>query len=244
MKKNIKLMILIATSLILFIILFSKPMITQDQSYHNFADQRSFFGIPNAMDVLTNIFFLLAGFLGLNQLLGKGRFKTKSWIVFFLSIVFVAPGSAYYHWAPNDYTLIWDRLPMSVGFMALYVVLLSEHVSINVEKFLGPAVVTGLVSVLVWVMTTDLRFYFWIQFSSFLTIPMILILYPSRFSHKYFYGLTLLAYGLAKVTEVKDAKVFELTHYWISGHSLKHILAAVGIGLLWWMLKIRKNPSS
>jgi hypothetical protein len=206
----------------------------QDQNYHHFIDQRMFFGIPNAMDVLSNIFFLVVGLLGLSIQ------KNRSWLIFFISIVLVAPGSAYYHWAPDDFTLIWDRLPMSMGFMALYVILLSEHVSEKLEKTLPVAVLLGLASVMVWVLTTDLRLYFWIQFSSFLTIPMILILYPSRFSHKSFYVYTLIAYALAKIVETKDELIFEQTHHVISGHSLKHILAAVGIGLLWCMLKVRK----
>jgi hypothetical protein len=207
----------------------------QEQSYHHFVDQRTFLGIPNAMDVLTNIFFLIVGLMGLSIQ------KNRSWLIFFISIVFVAPGSAYYHWSPDDFTLIWDRLPMSAGFMALYVILLSEHVSEKCEKTLPAAVLLGLASVMVWVITTDLRLYFWIQFSSFLTIPMILLLYPSRFSHKYIYALTLGAYGLAKIVEVKDVLVFEQTHHLISGHSLKHILAAIGISLLCWMLKVRNR---
>ena len=219
------------------IVFFSKPVLVQEQSYHQFVDQRMFFGIPNAMDVLTNVFFLIVGLMGLSIQ------KNRAWLVFFISIVFVAPGSAYYHWAPNDFTLIWDRIPMSVGFMALYVILLSEHVSEKLEKTLPLATLLGLASVLVWVITTDLRLYFWIQFSSFLTIPMILILYPSRYSHKSIYAYTLAAYALAKIVEVKDKQVFELTHHLISGHSLKHILAAVGIGLLWWMLKVRKSAN-
>lgn len=236
LNKNLKLICLLAVPIATFLVFFTKPVMVQDQSYHHFIDQRMFFGIPNAMDVLTNIFFLVVGFLGL------AIQKNRSWLIFFISIVLVAPGSAYYHWAPDDFTLIWDRLPMSVGFMALYVILLSEHVSEKLEKTLPVAVLLGLGSVMVWVLTTDLRLYFWIQFSSFLTIPMILILYPSRFSHKSFYVYTLIAYALAKIVEVKDEYVYELTNRMISGHSLKHILAAVGIGMLWWMLKVRKSP--
>jgi hypothetical protein len=236
MKKHLRLLCLLAVPLATFVVFFTKPVMVQVQSYHQFVDQRMFFGIPNTMDVLSNILFLIVGLMGL------AIQKNRSWLVFFISIVLVAPGSAYYHWAPNDFTLIWDRLPMSVGFMALYVILLSEHVSEKLEKTLPIAVLMGLASVMVWVFTTDLRFYFWIQFSSFLTIPMILILYPSRYSHKSIYVYTLIAYALAKIVEVKDALIFEQTHHVISGHSLKHILAAVGIGLLWWMLKVRTSP--
>lgn len=233
MNKHIRLLCLAIVPIATFIIFFTKPVMVQDQSYHHFVDQRSFFGIPNTMDVVSNIFFVVVGLLGI--LVQKNR----SWFVFFISILLVAPGSAYYHWAPDDFTLIWDRLPMSVGFMALYVVMLSEHISERLEGTLPWAVLLGLASVGVWVFTTDLRLYFWIQFSSFLTIPMILLLYPSRYTHRKFYAFTLGAYILAKIVEVKDGQVFELTNHLISGHSLKHILAAVGIGFLWWMLKVR-----
>ena len=240
-KNTIKLLTIIATSLVSFIYFFSKPLLTQDPIYHQFVDTRMFFGIPNAQDVLSNFFFILVGVLGLKETLKTKIQKTNSWIVFFLSIVLVAPGSAYYHWAPDNFTLFWDRLPMSLGFMALYIILLSEHISIKCEKLLPLALVVGVASVLTWIITTDLRFYFWIQFSSFLTIPIILALYPSRYSHKYGYGLTLVLYGLAKWAEVKDHQIFDMTSQMLSGHTLKHILAAMGIAGLWWMIKVRKE---
>ena len=133
------------------------------------------------MDVLSNIFFALVGSIGIFEVLKRQQFLAtkKSWFWFFLSILLIAPGSAYYHWAPTDATLVWDRLPMSMGFMALYIVLLSEHLTVDCQKFLYPSLVLGILSVIVWVLTTDLRFYFWVQFSSFVTIPLILMLFKS-----------------------------------------------------------------
>ena len=125
--------------------------------------------------------------------------------------------------------------------MALFMIMIAEHISVKAEKFLPLALLMGISSVLVWAVTGDLRFYFWIQFSSFIIIPLILILFPSRYSHKYFYGLTLLLYGFAKWSEVKDQEIFTWTNNLLSGHTLKHILAAIGIAGLWWMLKIRKE---
>lgn len=194
------------------------------------------------MDVLTNVFFLFAGGLGLLEVTQQQKLLTrKSWFWFFLSIILIAPGSAYYHWEPNNATLVWDRLPMSMGFMALYIVLLSEHVSLKFEKLLYFALFIGVLSVMVWVVTTDLRFYFWVQFSSFITIPLILGLFPSRYSKKSWYFLALVLYGLAKWAEVKDREIFIGTNELISGHSLKHILAAMGLATLWWMVKTRKE---
>jgi hypothetical protein len=128
--------------------------------------------------------------------------------------------------------------------MALYVILLSEHISEKAEKYLIPALLIGLSSVLVWVMTTDLRFYFWVQFSSFISIPIILFLFPSRYTGKYWYFVTLGFYALAKVTEIKDKELFEITNGLISGHSLKHILAAIGLLGLAWMLRTRTYLSN
>lgn len=218
----------------MFIYFFSGPVIVQPLEYHQFVDVRSFMGIPNAMDVLTNICFLAVGLFGLVKV------SSQSWKWFFISILLIAPGSAYYHWGPNNETLVWDRIPMSMGFMALYVVLLSEHINRKFEKFLYPALLLGVVSVLVWVMTSDLRFYFWIQFSSFISIPIILFLFPSHYSHRHGYFIALGMYALAKITEVKDKEIFYATHEIISGHSMKHILAACGLLVLAWMVRVRR----
>jgi hypothetical protein len=212
----------------------------QNPEYHHFIDSRIIIGVPNMQDVISNIFFVIVGFLGALEASKKTKLK-KAWVAFFVSVLLVGPGSAYYHWAPDNFTLIWDRLPMSLAFMALYIILLSEHVSLKCESFLLPALLIGVSSVLIWVLTTDLRFYFWIQFSSFIAIPLILSLYKSHFTHKSWYGFTLLFYAFAKIAEVKDKQIFHATNELISGHTLKHILAAIGLMGLWWMIKIRKE---
>jgi hypothetical protein len=241
---RVKTGLLIAAALGLFVFLFSKPPMPQIQSYHQFVDSRTLMGIPNAMDVLSNIFFLMVGLLGLKELLVKNDLVTRSsWKWFFISIFLIAPGSAWYHLSPNDQTLVWDRLPMSMGFMALYIIILSEFVSLQSQKVLFPALALGIISVFTWVMFSDLRFYFWVQFSSFITIPLILVLFRSRFTHGGFYFLALGFYGLAKWTEVKDAEIFKMTNMLVSGHTLKHVLSAVGLSFLWLMLKVRSEKS-
>ena len=130
---------------------------------------------------------------------------------------------------------------MSLGFMALYVILLAEYVDHRFQRALLPALLTGAASILIWVMTTDLRFYFWIQFSSFLTIPLILMLFRSRYDHRHGFLLCLIFYGLAKWSELKDQEIFMATGQLFSGHSLKHILAALGLFCLCWMVKVRQE---
>jgi hypothetical protein len=226
----------------MFVVLFARPVITQDPRFHRFADTRTFLGIPNALDVLTNGLFALAGFLGIREAWNRTTLSTRwSWIWFFLSVLLVAPGSAYYHWAPTDESLVWDRLPMSTGFMALYVILLAEYVDRRFQRALVPALLTGAASILVWVMTTDLRFYFWIQFSSFVTIPIILALFPSRYDRRAGFFLCLGSYAAAKWVELKDREIFAATGELVSGHSLKHVLAALGLFALWWMVKVRRE---
>lgn len=228
-----------------FIFFFSKSLMTQPQSYHHFADTRMMFGIPNAFDVLSNFFFLVAGALGISEVMKQAKLLTKkSWFWFFLSIILIAPGSAYYHWDPNDSTLVWDRIPMSMGFMALYIALLVEHISTSLERYLFPVIALGIISVVVWAVTTDLRFYFWVQFSSFVTIPLILLLFKSRYTHKFYFLYALVIYGLAKWTEVKDHEIFHGTGDIVSGHTLKHVLAAMGLATLWWMIKVRKTTDN
>ncbi len=240
--RGLKLSIIFISFLVMFVVLFLRPVITQDPRFHLFADSRTFLGIPNALDVLTNFFFALAGIIGIKQVLAVRDLPTRwSWFWLFLSVLLVAPGSAYYHWQPDDQSLVWDRLPMSTGFMALYVILLAEYVDQRFQRALLPALLTGAASILVWIMTTDLRFYFWIQFSSFLTIPLILMLFRSRYDHRRGFVLCLGFYGLAKWTEFKDLEIFQATGQLLSGHSLKHILASLGLFSLWWMLKVRRE---
>lgn len=238
---NSKYLLLIVTFLASGAFFFTRQVMPQELSYHTFIDSRIFFHIPNTLDVISNLTFMVVGLLGYHQATQLSPPLKKAWAAFFLSILLVAPGSAYYHWNPNNQTLIWDRLPMSTGFMALYIVLLAEHISVKWTKLLAPALLTGLSSVVVWVMTDDLRFYFWVQFSSFLSIPIILLAFPSRFSHKSWYAFTLVFYILAKWTESNDREIFQWSQEIVSGHTLKHLLAAVGLLGMWWMLKVRKD---
>lgn len=244
MKFKFILILLAVTGISIFF--YSKGAIKQPQEYHLFADSKSLAGIPNAMNVLTNILFIIVGFLGLKVVALKGHLvlNRKSWFWFFLSILFIGPGSAYYHWSPDDYTLIWDRLPMSMGFMAMYIALISEHIDLKLEKFLPLSLALGIASVIIWAMTGDLRIYFIVQFSSFVTVPLVLILFHSQFNLKGHYFFALAFYALAKWTEVKDGEIFEATYQMISGHSLKHILAAAGLFVLCRMIKKRELITS
>ena len=229
----------------MFILLFLRPSIPQDLSYHLFADESIIGGVPHFFDVLSNVIFVIVGVLGVMEAFNqKSLIARKSWIIFFLSIFLIGPGSAYYHWNPNNDTLVWDRLPMGAGFMVLYLILMVEHISLKLEKFLLPSVLMGLGSVIIWAIWDDLRIYFWIQFSSFLCIPIILLSFKSHYNLKSGYYFCLLFYFLAKLTETFDKQIFSLTNQIVSGHTLKHLLAGVGLWFLVWMIKNRSPAKS
>jgi hypothetical protein len=165
-----------------------------------------------------------------------------SWFVFFLGVALVFFGSGYYHRAPSDDSLVWDRLPMTIAFMGLLSAMLSEHVSPKLERWLLIAlVVIGIASVLWWRHTDDLRAYIWVQAIPLFVIPYLIAVYPGRATHRHYllYGVGF--YALAKGAEVLDYQIYDATLTAISGHSLKHVLAAAAPYCVYLMLKRRAS---
>ncbi len=232
-------LVLIALSLLAAFI--GRAPIAQNPAYHGFADQRQMLGVPNLLDVASNLPFLLIGVAGIAFCTGRRRPASAfAWCTVFGGSALVAFGSACYHWAPGDTTLVWDRLPMTVAFMGLLVALLSEYVDPRLEiRVLAPAVIIGLTSVVWWYVTGDLRPYFAVQFTSLACIPCVMLLFPARYSHASWLLLGLGCYVLAKFAEVFDREIFALSANILSGHSLKHLLAATG--LLAVLLMLRKR---
>ncbi len=198
----------------------------QRLSYHLFADQRAFLNIPNFMDVVSNIGFLIFGGIGLVHCFIKD--EKLSWKIFFMGIVLVSIGSAYYHYAPTNSTLFWDRLPMTIAFMAMFTAMIGEYINPKLEKpFLIIFLIVGIFSVIYWHLYDDLRFYYWVQLAPMVTLLILLTFFKSKFTHTYFLTFALISYVLAKVVESNDRLFFELTGNIISGHSVKHLLAAL-----------------
>jgi hypothetical protein len=210
--------------------------ISQPFGYHAFADQRTIFGVPRFWDVVSNLPFLFAGIAGLVLLLRgnpPGALPELRWayLTFFAGATLVFAGSSYYHLNPNNETLLWDRLPMSIAFMAFLAAVIGEHIDprLGIRLLLG-LVVLGIVSVIWWRYTDDLRLYIVVQYLPIIEIPLIMMLFPSRLRPAgYLWGL-LAAYAVAKVLELFDVPVFNAIGF-VSGHTLKHIVAAIGIGI-------------
>jgi hypothetical protein len=230
-------------SLALLAAVMAVEPIAQDLAYHHFADRRAVLGVPNFFNVASNAAFLLVGIAGAAFCLGRhGSGASASWAVLFLGAALVSIGSAYYHWAPDNATLVWDRLPMTVGFMGLFVALLSEHIDEKLESvMLLPALIVGAASIAWWRYAEDLRPYVWVQSMPLVTLSLVVALFPGRYTRRRFLVYGLACYLLAKVAEFFDHEVFALTANVLSGHSLKHLLAALGLLFVYLMLR-RREP--
>lgn len=246
-KNSIFTTFIVAT--ILIVMLFV-PEIPQDLAYHNFADQRAMLGVPNLLNVLSNIIFLVVGISGVVYLLKKPTVGLitelySAYLIFFIGIFFVGIGSSYFHIAPSNQTLIWDRLPMTIAFMAFFSIILAEFVSLKLGKWLLlPLLVVGIFSVWYWNYTEqlgagDLRLYALVQFLPMLLIPIILVVYPSKFTHKNLFWFFLAFYVLAKILEEFDEGFYQVLSI-VSGHSLKHVAASLGCGVFLYQIKKRQ----
>ena len=245
---------LVAFGAAVLVIAVFLPPIPQDPAYHSFADSRPFLGIPNFGDVATNTAFLLVGLLGLVYLT-KGRARRSdplapAFFVYFAGIGLVAIGSTYYHVNPNNETLFWDRLPMSIAFMALFSAFIADRINERAGRLLlVPLVALGVASVIYWHVgeqagAGDLRFYGVVQFFPMVALPLICVLFaPRRLDGRYVAAM-IGFYALAKAFEFFDHSTFEILGQAVSGHSLKHLAAAVAAYLALPMLKQGLSTSS
>ena len=206
---------LIAASLGALLLL---PPILQDQSYHRFADKRTLLGVQNFWNVVSNFPFIAIGAVGLRQF-----YRDPATIALFLGLFLTAFGSSYYHWNPNDDTLFWDRLPMTLCFMAILAAVIDERV--NVKFVLWPLLATGIVSLMLWRWTGDLRLYGWVQFFPGVALPLLFLVFPPRYSGTFYWLVAVLLCAVAKLFEFADYPVYR--SFILSGHTLKHLFAAV-----------------
>lgn len=209
--------------------------IPQDPSYHVFADHRTLFGIPNFLDVFSNLPFVLVGVYGLGSASRLQPFSPRSaYIVFCIGVFFVGFGSAYYHYSPSTQTLVWDRLPMTVAFMALFSMVIRDRISDALgNALLWPLVFAGVASVGYWYWTErqgqgDLRAYAVIQFLPMLLMPLMLIICRGNGLRTPWLWGSLGIYALAKVAEHLDTVIYDTTGT-VSGHSVKHVLGAFAV---------------
>ncbi len=229
------------------------PPIPQWDGYHNFADSRPWLGIPNFGDVMSNAGFVVVGLFGLVKIFRDSLFDSSSdrvpYFIFFVGVTLVGLGSGYYHWVPSKERLFWDRLPMAIAFMSFFAAVIADriHRQAGIFWLLPILLFAGVYSLLYWQQTEvagagDLRFYGMVQFFPMVAIPVIFWLFRD---YRYTEGKSLLFvigwYVCSKILEHFDPQVFELLRGTVSGHSLKHLAAAVATFLILRMLKNAQN---
>ena len=215
------------------------PPLVQDQSYHQFADQRKLLGVPNFWNVISNLPFIAVGAVGLWQF-----HRQAATVVLFLGIFLTGFGSSYFHLNPNDATLFWDRLPMTLCFAAILAVVIEERVDVRAGSLmLWPLLAIGISSVLLWSWTGDLRLYAWAQFFPFVALILILQLFKPRYSGARYWAVAIAFYALAKLFEHYDDEIFSVGSV-LSGHTLKHLAAAMGSLAILKLFQMRQQISS
>lgn len=203
------------------------PRIPQPQAYHLFADRRSLFGIPNFGDVVSNFPFGVIGIWGLVVLLRSNSGRSAVWfldsrerwpyVLLFIGLLLTAFGSSYYHWAPNNARLVWDRLPMTIAFMAMVAAIIAERISVRVGLWLLPILLlVGMGSVLQWYTSEtrgvgDLRFYAAVQMYSALVL-LLALAFPKRYTRTSDLAVVVGFYALAKTFETFDKPIFAVGH--------------------------------
>ena len=240
-QTNSKIVIIIGLVVLTIGLAFFPPPIPQDLCYHNFVDKRTLFGIANFWNVVSNLPYIVLGIMGLR--VHPNSQESWFWWVFFCGVLLVGIGSGYYHLDPTNATLVWDRLPMTIAFMAFFSFVIYTRINHKTGLVLLPILlILGIGSIWYWAYTEslgagDLRPYALVQFGPILWIPIIFWLFPVRFPGTKYFVQVLLWYGLAKLFEHFDAAVYILN---ISGHTLKHLASAVAVYMIMCYLKARE----
>jgi len=212
------------------------PAMPQWLSYHHFADSRGMFRVPNFLNVGSNVAFMIVGAIGLFVTLSERarfQFAIERWpyVVFFLGVLFTSAGSGYYHLAPDNARLFWDRLPMTMAFMGLISSQIVDRISIRAGiALLLPMLLVGAASVVYWRMTEDAGVgnvmpYGILQAYSVIILLTMTVLMPSRYTLGSYLYWVFAWYLVSKVLETFDERAFALGHV-VSGHTLKHLAAA------------------
>ena len=235
-------MTVLAIALALFL-----PTMPQPQAYHDFADKRQAYGIENFLDVASNLAFMLAGLAGLVLVLRpRTCFETPAerwpYAVFAVGVLLTGAGSCYYHLDPNNETLFWDRLPMTISFMSLISAQIVDRVNARAGLLaLVPMLLVGVASVVYWIVTErqgrgNVMPYAVLQAYSVIVLLQLAALHPSRYTHGNAIFMVFAGYVLGKGFEHFDREIFELTGA-VSGHTLKHVAAGLAglpvVYMLW-----------
>lgn len=208
------------------------PAVADPGAAQVFVDHRAWEAVPNAGDVLSNLAFLAAGLAGLWQLArvplrAIDAMERAMAALFFVGLMLTAGASAWYHWVPEAAGLAIDRTGMSVAFAGLLGLAAGTRVSGRAAAALGlTALLLGPFAaraaldgnVVPWAL---------VQFGGAALLAWMACLRPRASALTVGWFGVLVAYILAKLFEANDAHVFAISGELVSGHTLKHVVAAL-----------------
>jgi hypothetical protein len=216
--------------------------VPQWPGYHEFADRRAFAGVPRAADVLSNLGFALVGIWGFVVLTRRGRHRSlgtawPGYALFLVALVLTALGSGFYHLQPDNARLVWDRIPIALACAGLISGVWADTHEIGDAKPLTLVLaIAAIASVLWWYATEtsghgDLRPYLFLQLAPVLLVPLWQTLARAPRNDRLAFGVAIGLYIVARIAEVNDVAVFDALG-WISGHTIKHMLAACAAAVI------------
>lgn len=239
---------------VMLVALLSEP-VAQDLAYHDFANDRSRLGIPNFADVVSNAVIFASALWGLclcvrpssERFLGQTDHRFA--LLLFAALVLTAAGSTWYHLAPDNHRLFWDRLPLSIAFTALIAWLAAERSQpgkgVQTQLWLwvsiGPAAATY------WYVSElagagDVRFYLILHGFMLITPPLLLRIHAGlTHARAYWWAYAIFLVGMAG--DVLDHQIFTLTHETVSGHNIKHVAMGLAVAVLAGMLALRSRKT-
>jgi hypothetical protein len=166
---------------------------------------------------------------------------------FFVGVLFTGFASIYYHLSPGNGRLVFDRLAMTVIFMSFLSAIIGERISVwaGLISFF-PLILLGEASVFYWNVTErmgsgDLRLYAVVQYYTVVVIAVILVIFPGKIPRKGDIVIVFVLFAVSKICEISDGLILRAGHL-VSGHTMKHLFAAVAV---YWVLRmIRKRENA
>lgn len=216
------------------VVAFLQP-IPQPQAYHQFADQRTVLEVPHGWDVLSNLAFLVSGLLGLLFVIKSGPTLDAgtrwAFATLFFGLVLTSIGSAYYHIAPDNQRLVFDRLPMVIAMAGCGGAVLTDRFGGRTAWAVAPLLATGLWTVYQWNASEaaghgDLRWYALYEGLIIMTGVLLLWMFRSRNQATPVFVIAVAGNVLAKLFELLDKPIYAVGRI-ASGHTLKHLCAGL-----------------